>query len=320
MHKLTPDELAALLVKEKLQPLDKEFCLAETDDPGWALGMILKLEPVRRRQFFCEKVEESYQQLLAAVKDGPDKEKARATLNLAIDSNLRWARNNIAGFGLDCEEFPLFRRIEELSVQYQKALQDLDQQTPSVSLQDVVDKMDSLHLKSDTIKSDLNTLKTVIPAGFDGQTNVIRNREEEIAKLRCALSQRLADMAAIYQQISPSDRKIYLAFMREGTQVGAAESLNIKEQTLRARVSKWPKNGAAYRQLYDLYQWKKGSGRAPVEVPFFDNLISEGTPAPDVDARLMTDIIEILCDMNPMNVEKKKEILLTQYLKEYVAT
>jgi hypothetical protein len=317
MIKMSPDDLARLFVKEKLLPLDKEFCINEADDPIWAAKMIQKLEPVRRRQFFCEKVEESYKQLLAAAKDGPEKESARATLSLAIETNIRWARNNIAGFGLECAEFPMFNRIDELSVQYQKALQDLDQETPTVTLETVVEKVNSLHIKTDAIQSDTRVLKTSIPAVIDDQTSVIRNREEEIAKLKGALSQRLNEMAAICQRISPSDRNIYLAFICEGTQVGAAESLNIKEQTLRARVSQWPKKGAEYRRLHALYQWKKKSGRAPVEVPFFDNLLYEKRQAPDVDARIMTDIIEILKDMNPMNVEKKKEILLTQYLKEY---
>jgi DNA-binding protein Fis len=320
MHKLTPDELATLLVKEKLLPLDQEFCIAEADDPIWAATMIHKLEPVRRRQFFCEKVEESYQQLLAAAKDGPDKEKARATLSLAIDSNLRWARNNIAGFGLECEEFPMFSRIDELSVQYQKALQDLNQPSPGVTLDTVAEKVNSLHVKADAIHSDTRELKVSIPATIEGQASTIRDREAEISRLKAALAQRLYDMAAIYQRVAPPDMNIFVAFMREGNQVRAAESLGIKEQTLRARVSQWPRNGAAYRRLVDLYQWRKESGRSPMEVPFFENLLHEGTPAPDVDARIMTDIAEILRDMNPMNMEKKKEVLLTQYLKEYVAT
>lgn len=319
MRQLSPDELATLLVKEKLLPLDKEFCLAEADDPGWALGMILKLEPVRRRQFFCEKVEESYRQLLAAAKDGPEKEKARSTLAQAIESNLQWAKNNVAGFGLECEEFPLFIRIEELSVQYQKALQDLERPTPPVTLETVADKVNSLHARADSIHADTRELKTTIPAALAGQARTIRDQEAEIARLKTALSLKLSEMAGVYHQVAPQDMHIFVAFMKTGNQVRAAQSLGIKEQTLRARVSQWAGKGEAYRRMDDLYKWRKKLGRAPQEVPFFENILYEGRPTPDVDSRVFMDIAEIIMDMNPQNVEQKKEVLITNYLKEHAA-
>ena len=319
MRQLSPDELATLLVKEKLLPLDKEFCLAEADDPGWALGMILKLEPVRRRQFFCEKVEESYRQLLAAAKDGPEKEKARSTLAQAIESNLRWARNNVAGFGLECEEFPLFIRIEELSVQYQKALQDLERPTPPVTLETVADKVNSLHARADSIHADTRELKTTIPAALAGQARTIRDQEDEIARLKTALSLKLSEMAGVYHQVEPQDMHIFVAFMKTGNQVRAAQSLGIKEQTLRARVAQWPRKGASYQRIHKLYQDQKKSGRAPNVGPYFENLLVEGRPTPDVDSRVLMDIAEIVMDMNPQNVEQKKEVLITKYLKEFVS-
>jgi len=320
MHKLTPDELAALLVKEKLLPLDKEFCLAEADDPVWALSMIQKLEPVRRRQFLCEKVEDSYRQLLAAAKDGPDRAGARATLKQAIETNLRWARNNIAGFGLECEEFPLFIRVEELSEQYQKALQDSDRTTPPATLETVVEKVAALHVKADALQSDTQALKLSIPATLNGQTSAINEREAEIARLKTALAQRLNEMAAVYQQVAPPDMSIFVAFMRTGNQVRAAESLGLKEQTLRARVSLWPGKGPVYRRLHELYRWRKALGRAARTTSYFDNLLVQDAPVPEVDSRMLADIAEIVRDMNPMNVERKKKELLANYLRESRAT
>jgi len=113
---------------------------------------------------------------------------ARATLKQAIETNLRWARNNIAGFGLECEEFPLFIRVEELSEQYQKALQGLDRTTPPATLETVVEKVAALHVKADALQSDTQALKLSIPATLNGQTSAINEREAEIARLKTALA------------------------------------------------------------------------------------------------------------------------------------
>jgi len=319
MRQLSPDELAALFVKEKVLPLDREFSVFNDDDPLAAAGMIHKLEPVRRRQFLCEKVEESYRQLLASATDGPEPASARATLGKAIKDNLRWARNNVAGFGLECEEFPLFIRIEELSIQYQKALQDLDRTTPPATLETVADKVNSLHARADSIHADTRELKSSIPAALAGQARTIRDQEAEIARLKTALSRKLSEMAGVYHQIDPQDMRIYVAFIKTGNQVRAAESLGIKEQTLRARVSQWAGKGEAYRRMDDLYKWRKKLGRAPLEFPFFENILYEGRPTPDVDNRVFMDIAEIIMDMNSQNVEQKKEVLITKYLKEFVS-
>lgn len=319
IRQLSPDELAKLFVKKKLLPLDREFSVLDDDDPLQSAAMSFALEPVRRRQFLCEKVEESYRLLLAAAKDGPETAGARATLAKAIEDNLRWARNNIAGFGLECEEFHLFIRIEELSMQYQQALQDLDRQTPSVTLENVADKVDSLHARADSIHADTRELKTTIPAAIAGQARTIRDQETEIAGLKAALSLKLSEMAAVYQQVAPPDMNIFVAFMKTGNQVRVAESLGIKEQTLRSRVSQWAGKGEAYRRMDDLYKWRKKFGKAPQEVPFFENILYEGRPTPDVDSRVLMDIAEIIMDMNPRNVEQKKEVLLTKYLKEFTS-
>jgi DNA-binding protein Fis len=319
IRQLSSDELATLFVKEKVVPLDSEFSVFNDDDPLWSAGMIHKLEPVRRRQFLCEKVEESYRQLLAAAKDGPEPAGARATLGKAIEDNLRWAKNNVAGFGLECEEFPLFIRIEELSVQYQKALQDLERPTLPVTLETVADKVNSLHDRADSIHADTRELKTTIPAALAGQARTIRDQEDEIARLKTALSMKLSEMAGVYHQVAPQDMHIFVAFMKTGNQVRAAQSLGIKEQTLRARVAQWPRKGAAYQRIHKLYQEQKESGRAPNVGPYFENLLVEGRPTPDVDSRVLMDIAEIVMDMNPQNVEQKKEVLLTRYLKEFVS-
>ena len=67
MKKLTPDELAAMFEQEKLLPLEQEFSVADADDPIWAAETLSKLEPARRRQFLCEKTEQSYKALLAVA-------------------------------------------------------------------------------------------------------------------------------------------------------------------------------------------------------------------------------------------------------------
>ncbi len=319
MKKLTPDELAAMLDKEKMFPLDQEFAVAGAEDPIWAAQNLARLRPVRRRQFLCEKLEQSYKALLAAAKDGPNQEDARATLARAVDENLRWARNNIAGFGLDCEEFPLFIRIEELSQQYETALRQLDQR-PAATLDTVAGKVDALHTKADAIRSDTTDLKTAVPAALEEQTRAIRDRDAELARLRAALSNRIADLFVVYQQIAPPDMAIFLAYMREGNQVRAAKSLGLKEQTLRARVAKWRTRGGPYARLHDLYQWRKRTRKAPKEVPLFESAQYEDRPAPDVDVRIVRDIAEIVQNMTPHNLEAKRAALLEDYLKEYVSS
>ena len=319
MKKFSPEELAAMFEQEALLPLEKEFSIAEADDPVWAAETVSTLEPVRRRQFLCQKVEESYKVLLVAAKDGPNRDEARSTLAQAVEDNLRWARNNIAGFGLECTEFPLFIRIEELSVEYGVALRELDQ-PPAPTLETVSGKVDSLHKKADAIRSDTMDLKTAVPATIEAQAGTIRDRDAELARLKAALSSKIADLFIVYQQVAPPDMKLFLAYMREGNQVKAAASLGLKEQTLRARVAKWPTRGAAYARMYDLYQWRKETRKSPKEVPFFDALQYEDRPAPDVDAHILQDIAEIVQDLTPTNLEIKREALIDNYLKEYVST
>jgi DNA-binding protein Fis len=319
MKKLSPEELAAMFEQETLLPLEQEFSIAEADDPVWAAETVSALAPARRRQFLCEKVEDSYKALLAAAKDGPNRDEAMATLARAVDANLRWARNNIAGFGLESEEFPLFIRIEELSVQYEIVLRELDK-PPAPTLETVSRKVDVLHMKADAIRTDTTDLKVAVPATIAAQANTIRDRDAELARLKAALSQRIADLFIVYQNIAPPDMSIFLAYMREGNQVKTAASLGLKEQTLRARVAKWPTRGAAYARMYNLYQWRKETRKSPKEVPFFDALQYEDRPAPDVDAHILQDIAEIVQDLTPTNLEIKREALIDNYLKEYVST
>jgi hypothetical protein len=324
-RQLTPEEMYRLLAKEKLDPLAPSFMRDAQVDLKKALADYEKVVAVKRRQFLAEKVEESYKYLLEAVRNGPDKDKHRNELVKLIEDNIRWSKNNIAAVGRDHAESPLFVRVLELSEQYQKALQDMDAAAaapPSTgpTLDVVAQKIDALHTKADAIQANTEELKATVPETIKGQAQTIRDQEDKIARLKAALAQRLVDMVGVYQRVAPADMNIFSSFMREGNQVRVAERLGIKEQTLRARVAQWPTKGAAYRRLHDLYLWRKESGRAPQEVPYFDNLLYEGRPAPDVDSRLLTDIAEIIRDMTPENMEQKQDELLTNYLKEYAAT
>ena len=319
MKKLTPDELAAQFVREKLMPMEKEFSVADADDPVWAAEMLATLEPARRRQFLCEKLERSYEALLAAARDGPNQADARATLARTVQDNLRWARNNMASFGTECEEFTIFIRIEELSQEYEAALRQLDQPT-ATTLETVSRRVDDLHSKADAIRADTTDIKAAVPAALEEQATAIKDRDAELGRLRSALSNKIADLFIVYQQVAPPDMHIFLAYMREGNQVRAARSLGLKEQTLRARVAKWRTRGGAYTRLYDLYQWRKKTRQAPKEVPLFEAAQYEDRPVPDVDAHILSDIAEILQDMTPLNLEAKRAELLDNYLKEYAST
>ena len=119
----------------------------DADDPLRA-ATAESLEPVRRRQFLCEKVEASYRQLLATATDGLDSERARAALSQAIEANLRWARKNIVGFGTGHAEYTLFVRIQELSAHYQQALQALDRTKAPATLDDVSATLNALNTKA----------------------------------------------------------------------------------------------------------------------------------------------------------------------------
>lgn len=317
MKKLTPDEVAAQFVKEKLLPLETEFSVVDTDDPIEAARMIEKLTPVRLRQFFCENTERSYKGLLALAKsDDPRREEARTTLGQAVEENLTWARNNIAGFGLDCSEFSLFIRIEELSLEYQTALRQLDSPAPA-TLEAVAQRVAGLHSKADAIQADTRELRTTLPTVLREQAQRVQKSEAELGKLREALAKRMTDLFVMHQRIEPPDMRLFIAFMREGNQVRTAAALGIKEQTLRARVAKWPSRGPAYARLHDLFRWRKRRDEVPEEVPFNDNMETPDKPTPAVDARLLTDIAEILRDMTAGNLERKRDVLLNTYLKEF---
>ncbi len=138
--------------------------------------------------------------------------------------------------------------------------------------------MDDLHSKADAIQADTTDIKAAVPAALEEQARAIKDREDELARLRAVLSNKIADLFIVYQQIAPPDMHIFLAYMSEGNQVRAAGSLGLKEQTLRARVAKWRTRGGAYTRLYDLYQWRKKTRRAPKEVPLFEAARYEDPP------------------------------------------
>ena len=94
----------------------------------------------------------------------------------------------------------------------------------------------------------------------------------------------------------------------------------MKEQTLRARVAKWPLRGAAYVRIHDVYQALKETPQKPKIAPNYDKTLFENLAAPEVEANILNDIAEIIGDMTPANMEVKRKELLTKYLVEYTST
>ena len=237
-----------------------------------------------------------------------------------IDGNLRWSRNNIASFGLQSTEYPMFRRIEELSLEYQAALKDLTEPKPKATIETVAEKVDALHATAGAIHADTQQLKVSVPAVIERQAKTIRDHEKELDRLKGILAQTITDLFVVYQDVEPVDRNIFLAFIREGNQVKAAAALGMKEQTLRARVAKWPLRGAAYARIDSVYQHIKKTPQKPKIAPNYDKTIFENQAGPDVEAHILSDIAEIIMDMTPANWEIKKKELLTKYLVEYTST
>ena len=325
MDNHNPKEMFELYWQDRNREFFKHISAATTDEEmRAAIQREKELAPARRRHFFCTHTEDIYRQYLAAAKDGPNKEEARTTLATMIDGNLRWSRNNIASFGLQSTEYPMFRRIEELSLEYQAALKDLTEPKPKATIETVAEKVDALHATAGAIHADTQQLKVSVPAVIEGQAKTIRDHEKELDRLKVILSQRIAELFIAYQEIEPADMKIFLSFLREGNQVKAAAALGMKEQTLRARVAKWPFRGAAYARIYDIYKRYKETPQKPKLAPNYDKLLFENQsgsdPDPDVDAHIFFDIAEIIVDMTPANCEVKKKILLTKYLAEYTST
>lgn len=97
------------------------------------------------------------------------------------------------------------------------------------TLETVAVKVDAIHAATGAIHADTQQLKVSVPAVIDGQAKTIRDHEKELDRLNVILSQKIADLFVVYQEIEPADRKIFLAFLREGNQVKAAASLGMKE-------------------------------------------------------------------------------------------
>jgi DNA-binding protein Fis len=190
------------------------------------------------------------------------------------------------------------------------------------TIETVAEKVDAIHAATGAIHADTQQLKVSVPAVIDGQAKTIRDHEKELDRLKVILSQTIGELFAAYQEVEPADRKIFLAFLREGNQVKAAASLGMKEQTLRARVAKWRLRGAAYARVDSVYQHLKKRSPKPKMVPNYDKTLFENLAAPDldVDAHILSDIAEIIEDMTPANWQIKRKELLTKYLSEYTST
>ena len=188
------------------------------------------------------------------------------------------------------------------------------------TLETVAEKVDAIHATAGAIHADTQKLKDSVPAVIDGQAKTIRDHEEELARLKVILSQKIADLFVVYQAIEPGDMKIFLSFIRNGNQVKAAAALGMKEQTLRARVAKWPLRGAAYARIHAVYQDIKETPQKPTIAPNYDKTLFENLAGPDVEAHIFKDIAEIIVDMTPANLEIKRKELLTKYLREYTST
>jgi len=198
---------------------------------------------------------------------------------------------------------------------------------PKITIESIAEKVDAIHATTGTIHAtagaihkDTKELKAAVPAVIDGQAKKIRDHEEELARLKVILSQKIADLFVVYQAIEPGDMKIFLSFIRNGNQVKAAAALGMKEQTLRARVAKWPLRGAAYARIHAVYQDIKETPQKPTIAPNYDKTLFENLAGPDVEAHIFKDIAEIIVDMTPANLEIKRKELLTKYLREYTST
>lgn len=188
------------------------------------------------------------------------------------------------------------------------------------TIETVAEKVDAIHATAGAIHADTQQLKVSVPAVIDGQAKTIRDHEKELAQLKVILSQTIADLFVVYQAIEPVDMKIFVSFIRNGNQVKAAAALGMKEQTLRARVAKWPLRGAAYARIYGVYQELKRTPQKPKIAPNYDKTLFENLAGPDVEAHILKDIAEIIEDMTPANLEIKRKELLTKYLREYTST
>jgi len=193
---------------------------------------------------------------------------------------------------------------------------------PKATIETLAEKVDAIDATAGAIHADTQALRASVPAVIDGQTKTIRDHEKELDRLKVILSQTIGELFVAYQEVEPADRKIFLAFLREGNQVKAAASLGMKEQTLRARVAKWQLRGAAYARVNSAYQNLKKTRQKPKIVPGYDKTLFENLagPDPDVDTHILSDIAEIIDDMTPANWQIKREELLTKYLSEYTST
>jgi DNA-binding protein Fis len=225
----------------------------------------------------------------------------------------------------------LVRDLKRMIREYRQGTRECHDLVPSTRLVDpkpkafleaVAEKVDAIHATAGAIHADTQLLKVAVPAVINGQAKTIRDHEKELDRLNVILSQKIADLFVVYQEIDPDDMKIFLSFFRAGNQVKAAADVGMKEQTLRARVAKWPRRGAAYARIAAVYQHLKKTPRKPKMAPNYDKTLFENLsgPDPDVDAHILSDIAEIIQDMTPANLEVKRKELLSKYLAAYTST
>lgn len=334
---ITSEEMYAIYKRQKLDPGEGLFMALAATNPEKALQEFADTIPLKRRQFFTEMLEHTLRTLLEQLEKHATHPRARKAMQDAIDCNRSWAKNNLAGTRPDDPENGVFHRYAELCDQYERRAAALlsPAATPGGSagpaaapevIEHLAKSVDALHTKADAIHghaaaAHVNTdeLKAAVPAAIRTREDMIRDQRKEIARIKVMLSARLTDLFAVYQQIDREDMAIFCQFMKTGNQVRTAEAVSMLEQTLRARVGRWRTRGPAYARLYDLYAQQRDA-RAPLESQFHDNLAAPDKPMPAVDAAMLRDVAEIVADMNPQNLEAKREEILSKYLRDYAMT
>lgn len=319
------DELYPIYFQEKLEPLGERFMQDAMRDPVKAIREYEETIKIKRRQFFAERIEETFKTLLDQVKKHPRSPKARKALRDAIEHNLKWAKNNLASIEPSDPERGLFERTVELGEQYEKALAEIDaaerHAAPATPQPETLDRIkttvEAIHAqaaridhRTAAIHEDTGHLKQAVPDTLNAQAETVRTQADEITKLRAALSARVSDLFAVFIGVERQDMIIFREYIRTGNQVRTAKAAGMSEGNVRRRVGLWPTKSDAYRRLHRLYEAHKKTGGTPTAVSFTEGLHRPAMETPAIDADLLAEMEEVLHDMTPDNLEAKRAFFL----------
>ena len=131
------------------------------------------------------------------------------------------------------------------------------------------------------------------------QASTISAQDQEIESLRELLFERLDKVKELFEYIvKATDEEAFRAYealcKAEGNQSEAARSLGLQENTLRARVKRWPSRGEAYVALHGMYQARlHGKGKQS----FFDAMrqahrTEGGADAAEAEIRELVEVLE----------------------------